>query len=105
MGFSRQAYWSGLPFPSPGELPDPGIEPGSPALHAGALPSEPETQTLYLILGWLCTQERLHPHLFMAQTSTSAPFIASPFETSLKRGKKDINFSPSFLLLLHFNFL
>ena len=32
MGFSRQEYWSGLPFPSPGELPDPGIKPGSPAL-------------------------------------------------------------------------
>ena len=31
-GFSRQEYWSGLPFPSPGDLPDPGIEPGSPAL-------------------------------------------------------------------------
>ena len=41
MGFSRQEYWSGLPFPSPGELPDPGIEPGSPALQADALPSEP----------------------------------------------------------------
>ena len=32
MGFSRQEYWSALPFPSPGDLPDPGIEPGSPAL-------------------------------------------------------------------------
>ena len=32
MGFSRQEYWSGLPFPSPGDLPNPGIEPGSPAL-------------------------------------------------------------------------
>ena len=32
MGFSRQEYWSGLPFPSPGDLPDPGIEPGSPTL-------------------------------------------------------------------------
>ena len=32
MGFSRQEYWSGLPFPSPGELPNPGIKPGSPAL-------------------------------------------------------------------------
>ena len=32
MGFSRQEYWSGLPFPSPGEMPGPGIEPGSPAL-------------------------------------------------------------------------
>ena len=41
MGFSRQEYWSGLPFPSPGDLPDPGVEPGSPALQADALPSEP----------------------------------------------------------------
>ena len=41
MGFSKQAYWSGLPFPSPGDLPNPGVKPGSPALQADALPSEP----------------------------------------------------------------
>ena len=41
MGFSRQEWWSGLPFPSPGDLPNPGIELGSPALQADALPSEP----------------------------------------------------------------
>ena len=41
MEFSRQEYWSGLPFPSPGDLPDPGIKPRSPALQAQALPSEP----------------------------------------------------------------
>ena len=41
MGFSRQEYWSGLPFPSPGDLPDPRIEPRSPALQADALPSKP----------------------------------------------------------------
>ena len=41
MGFSRQEYWSGLPFPSPGDLPDPEIELGSPALEADALTSEP----------------------------------------------------------------
>ena len=41
MGFSRQEYWSGLPFPSPGNLPDPGIEPRSPTLRADALTSEP----------------------------------------------------------------
>ena len=41
MEFSRQEYWSGLPFPSPGDLPNPGIEPGSPALEADALTSEP----------------------------------------------------------------
>ena len=40
MGFSRQEYWSGLPFPSPGDLPDLGIEPRSPALWVDALPSE-----------------------------------------------------------------
>ena len=40
MGFSRQEYWSGLPFPSPGDLPNPGIEPRSPALLVDALPSE-----------------------------------------------------------------
>ena len=42
MGFSRQEYWSGLPFPSPGDLPDSGIKPGSPALQADALPSKSE---------------------------------------------------------------
>ena len=41
MGFSRQEYWSGLPFPSPGDLPNTGIEPRSPALQADALISEP----------------------------------------------------------------
>jgi len=41
MGFSRQEYWSRLPFPSPGDLPDPGIKPGSFVSQADALPSEP----------------------------------------------------------------
>ena len=41
MGFSRQEYWSGLPFPSPEDLPDPGIKPRSPTLQADALTSEP----------------------------------------------------------------
>ena len=40
MGFSRQEYWSGLPFPSPGDLPEPGIEPGSLAFQADSLPTE-----------------------------------------------------------------
>ena len=41
MGFFRQEYWSGLPFPSPGDHPDPSIKPRSPTLQADALPSEP----------------------------------------------------------------
>ena len=69
MGFSRQEYWSGLPFPSPGDLPNPGIEPGSPALHTDALPSEalgkpdsrlgsfknlrPLSEQMYLIFFWV----------------------------------------------------
>ena len=51
MGLSRQGYWSGLPFPSPEDLPDPGIEPGSPTLHTNALPSEPPGKT-YLHNAW-----------------------------------------------------
>ena len=51
MGFSRQEYWSGLPFPSPGDLPDPGTEPRSPALQADSLLSEPPVKpTLLKIL-------------------------------------------------------
>ena len=42
MGFSRQEYWSELPFPSPGDLPDQGFEPGSPVLQADSLSSEPQ---------------------------------------------------------------
>ena len=45
IGFSRQEYWSELLFPSPGDLPDPGIEPGPPALQADSLPSEPPGKT------------------------------------------------------------
>ena len=46
--FSRQEYWDGLPFPSPGDLPNPGIEPRSPALKADSLPSEPPGKPLLL---------------------------------------------------------
>ena len=48
MGFSRQEYWSGLPFSSPRDLPDPGIEPRSPALQADALTSEPLGNPLFV---------------------------------------------------------
>ena len=46
--FSRQEYWSGLPFPSPGDLPNPGIEPGSPVLQADSLPTELQGKPLLL---------------------------------------------------------
>ena len=46
VGFSTQEYWSGLPRPPPGDLPNPGIEPGSPVLQADSLPSEPPGKPL-----------------------------------------------------------
>ena len=65
MGFSRQEYWSGLPFPSPGDLPNPGIESGSPALQADALSSEPPGKA-YTILRFkkrakICKQSKCSP--------------------------------------------
>ena len=50
MGFSWQGYWIGLLFPSPGDLPDPGIEPKFPALQADTLPSEPPGKPLYIYI-------------------------------------------------------
>ena len=47
MGFSRQEYWSGLPFPAPMDLPHPGIEPLSPALKADSLPLSPQGSLYY----------------------------------------------------------
>ena len=60
MGFSRQEYWSGLPFPPPGDLPDQGIEPASPvspALQADSLPAEPSGKLqVFEILTVQCSQ-------------------------------------------------
>ena len=50
MGFSRQEYWNGLPFPSPGDLPDPGIKSRSPRLEADTLTSEPPRKPFNIIL-------------------------------------------------------
>ena len=48
MGFSRQGYWSGLPSPSPGDLPNPGIKPRCPALQADSLPCKPPGKPLWI---------------------------------------------------------
>ena len=48
MEFFRQEYWSGLPFPSPGDLPNPGIEPRSPTLQMGSLLFEPPYEVAYM---------------------------------------------------------
>ena len=58
MGFSRQGYWSGLPCPSPGDLPDPGVAPGSPAWQADSLPSEPPVKEGFALLAKVATLEQ-----------------------------------------------
>ena len=55
MGFFRQGYGSGLPFPSPGDLPNPGIDPGFPTLQADSLPSKPPGKPLLRIVSLLNT--------------------------------------------------
>ena len=57
MGVSRQEYWSGWPFPSPGHLPNPGIEPGSPALQADSLASEPPEKPY--CMSWVFNKKNL----------------------------------------------
>ena len=72
MEFSRQEYWSGLPFPSPGDLPNPGIEPGSPALQADALPSEPPlNSTHYQSNGCNVVYGQIHPTVDVTVLSSS----------------------------------
>ena len=74
MGFSRQDYWSGLPFPSPGDLPNPGIEPGSPALQADSLPSEPQGEHATVIPSW---SHFISPRLFTSDISLELEKLAS----------------------------
>ena len=84
MGFSRQEYWSGLPFPSPGDLPDPGIEPMSlvsPVLAGRFLTTEPlgkpyESNIKYLLTG----APGQSPLQFMHVPYLSSPWTASSFE-------------------------
>ena len=86
MGFSRQEYWSGLPFPSIGDLPDPGIEPGSPTLQGDSLPSEPLEKPLYLTDCGL-----LYFH-FLIQFKC---FIISQLTYSLTHGERSVvGYSP-----------
>ena len=75
MGFSRQEYWSGLLFPSPGDLPNPGIEPGSPTLQADALTSEPHCPE-YIVL---IAHQNTHWYSLCAQAQALALFLHFSF--------------------------
>ena len=60
MGFFRQEYWSGLPFPSPGDLPNPGIEPASPALAGGFFTTEPPGKSTVLYIQEMVNTKKVH---------------------------------------------
>ena len=74
MEFSRQEYWSGLPFPSPGDLPGSGVKSGSPALQADSLPSEPPGKSINLLaLSFIdCTKVQ---HTIFLLTSTIIMYL------------------------------
>ena len=61
MEFSRPEYWNGQPFPSPGDLPNPGIEPMSPTLQANSLPAEPQGKPKNTEVGSLSLLQRIFP--------------------------------------------
>ena len=91
MGFSRQEYWSGLPFPSPGDLPDPGIEPRFPALQGDSLLSEPPAAKAVREAG---TQQKarlisLSDNVGKKRTVSISPTSSSRRE-NLKAGKKSL---------------
>ena len=79
MEFSRSEYWSGYPFPSPGDLPNPGIEPKSPTLQADSLPAEPQGKPKNTGLGSLTFLQRI----FLTQELNQGLHIAGRFFTSL----------------------
>ena len=87
MEFSRPEYWSGEPFPSPGNLPNPGIEPRSPALQVDSLPAEPQGKpkntgvgSLSLFQGIFLTQELNQGLLYCRQIPYQLSYQGSPKE-------------------------
>ena len=68
MGFSRQGYWSGLPCPPPGDVPEPGIEPRSPTLQVDSLPFEPPGKLKICLTGSKKLRKPYCPLRLMKQT-------------------------------------
>ena len=102
MGFRRQGYWSGLAFPSPGELPDPGIEPESPALAGGFFTTEPPGKPVFesRIFIILCYDMGVTVKMLGATESFSNYFLEMyPKVTELKH---ELHSSKGSLVPLHF---
>ena len=93
MGFSRQEYWSGLPFPSPGDLPNPGIEPGSPTQLADSLSSEPpgspEESKISQLLSLSQVTGKSRRHCFVSQGCFPNVMFSSLFVTAFQTNSLD----------------
>ena len=104
MGFSRQECWSGLPFPSPGDLPNPGIEPGSPALQADTLPSEPsgkQRDSREIFLSYLQSNEsQTSMELFTHNPRSQQTVNEYPQTIKRKEDRSGILF-PGKILVIH----
>ena len=89
-GFPRQEYWSGLPFPSPGDLSDPGMEPMSPALAGKFFTSESPGKPLVIILvSRLVCLQQIHlnkKHILKAKTLKEMCYLSAEFFTGLSQG-------------------
>ena len=83
MEFSRQEYWSGLPFPSPGNLPDPGIEPRSPSLQTDVLPSEPPGKQAQIFLLLLLNMATRRQHFVMRHTLAGGSWLTTLISVEL----------------------
>jgi len=88
MGFFRQEYWSGYPFSSPGDLPDPRIEPRSPSLQADSLPSEPQNYGQAKEIGnFPLFTERKHFTASLEHCQQHHPCASLGWEDPLEKGK------------------
>ena len=84
MAFTRPEYWSGYPFPSPGDLPNPGIEPRSPALQAYSLPAEPQGKPLRPIASYLKCRVTPGPPTMALLSKGSSPWKSYQCEKAIK---------------------
>ena len=75
MELFREEYWSRLPFPSPGDLPDPGMQPGTPALQADSLPSEPPGKPFFLIVLYLLFEFAMDPEKKKNEKKNNSKYI------------------------------
>ena len=101
MGFSRQEYWNGVPFPSSGDLPDPGIEPRSPALQADALPSEPPGKNIWMKVKEESEKAGLKLNIQKTKITASDPITSQQIEGEKVETVTDFIFlAPKSLLMV-----